>query len=332
MRKFMLLLVFVSMFAQETTHIVKTEDTLWDIAGFYYQNPFLWPYVWRANLTRINDPHWIYPEQVFVIPPAPEAVTGEFPDYVPGKIMITPPAKPATAEVISLITPETRVFSEPFIHRAGFILEEDLPYWAEIIETEPYGRKIITTFLKVYIDRTTDVTLGDVLTIYRLGKNITRPKTGEKLGKEIIVLGKAEIEAIAEGGSRCKVIASYDVIKKGDLVIPYEPILSPETVELIATEKEVEGYVVEVKTIGVLTASHVFAYIDKGENDDIAVGDIFSVYQKREKHGKELPDFGIGEIQVISVFKEASIGLLLWHRETEIVKRGERCRLTMEAR
>ncbi|UCC13102.1 MAG: LysM peptidoglycan-binding domain-containing protein, partial [candidate division WOR-3 bacterium] len=34
MRKMLILLVFVSIFAQETTHVVKEGDTLWDIAGW----------------------------------------------------------------------------------------------------------------------------------------------------------------------------------------------------------------------------------------------------------------------------------------------------------
>jgi hypothetical protein len=336
MKKLMLCLVFVSLFAQETIHTVKIDDTLWDIAGYYYQNPFLWPYIWRANLTKIEDPHWIYPEQVFVIPPSPEAMTGEYPEveeYVSEEmVMIQPPPKPPAAEIISLISPETRIFSEPFIHRAGFILQEDLPYWGKIIETEPQGKKNITTFTKVYIDRANDVNVGDVLTIYRPGKDLSHPKTGDKLGKEIIVLGKAEVEDIAEGGSRCKVIASYDIIKKGDYITPYEPVFAPEKVEIIATDRDIEGYIVEVKKFGALTSPHVFTYIDKGEDDGIAVGDIFNIYQTREEAGKPLPDFTIGEIQVISVFKQASIGLLLWHRETEVIERGERCRLSMEAR
>jgi hypothetical protein len=336
MKKLMLFLVFVSLFAQETTHTVKIDDTLWDIAGYYYQNPFLWPYIWRANLTKIEDPHWIYPEQIFVIPPSPEAMTGEYPEvgeYVPEEmVMIQPPPKPPAAEIISLVSPEMRIFSEPFIHRAGFILQEDLPYWGKIIETEPQGKKSITTFTKVYIDRMDDVNVGDVLTIYRPGKDLSHPKTGDKLGKEVIVLGKAEIEDIAEGGSRCKVIASYDVIKTGDYVTPYEPVLAPEKVEMIPTDRDVEGYIVEVKKFGVLTSPNVLTYIDKGEDDGTAVGDIFNVYQKREAGGKALPDFTIGEIQVISVFRQASIGLLLWHRETELVERGERIRLSMEAR
>lgn len=336
MKKLLILMVFVSIFAQETTHIVKYGDTLWDIADWYYQNPFLWPYVWRANLTKIDDPHWIYPEQVFVIPPVPEEGITEFPEevpeYVPGVVTPSPPPKKPAAEVISVVTPEQRIFSEEIIHRAGFIIEEDMPYWGKIVGTEPSGEKRITSYKKIYIDRAEDVRNGDMLTIYRPGKVITHPKTGDRLGKEIIILGKVEVEDIGNEGSRCKVIASYDIIKTGDLVTPYEPILAPENVELIATTKEIEGYVVEVKTLDQFTPPHVFAYVDHGEETGIAVGDVFDIYQERKVGGKEMPDFNIAKIQVISVFRNASIGLLLHERETLTVKRGERCRLALEAR
>jgi len=332
MRKLLILLVFVSIFAQEATHEVKKGDTLWDIAGFYYQNPFLWPYIWRANLAKIEDPHWIYPEQVFVIPPSPEegiaAIPEEVPEYLPPEV---PPKKPET-EVISVVTPDMRIFSEEIIHRAGLILDEDLPYWGKIVGTEPHGEQLITTYKKIYVDRAHDIEAGDMLTIYRPGKTLSHPKTGERLGKEIIILGKAEVEDVGNEGSRCKVIASYDIIKEGDLVTPYEPVVAPEHVELIATEEEVEGYVVEVKSEERLTPPHVFVYIDHGEVTGTAVGDVFDVYQVRNVGGKEMPDFNIGKIQVINVFRNASVGMLLHVREEQPIKRGEKIRLALEAR
>jgi hypothetical protein len=341
MKKLIILLVFVSVFAQETTHTVKEGDTLWDIAGFYYQNPFLWPYIWRANLTNIADPHWIYPDQNFVIPPSPEEalaeapaeVPEEMPVYVPEEeVTMIPSALEPTTEVISMVKPEERIFSEQTIHRAGFIVDEDMPYWGKIVGTEPQGEKVITSYKKIYIDRSADVAVGDKLTIYRPGMVITHPKTGKRLGKEVIVLGTASVEAVGDEGSRCKVMVSYDIIKEGDFVTPYEPVLAPEKVELIPATKELEGYVVAVKSERRITPPHVFAYIDHGEQSGVAVGDIFDVYQEREVGGKVMPDFNIARIQVVSVFNEASIGLVLADREPITVKRGEKCRLASEAR
>ncbi|UAA40647.1 LysM peptidoglycan-binding domain-containing protein [Paraneptunicella aestuarii] len=41
-------------------YIVKQGDTLWDIAGMYLAQPWLWPELWRNN-TYIENPHLIYP-------------------------------------------------------------------------------------------------------------------------------------------------------------------------------------------------------------------------------------------------------------------------------
>lgn len=331
MKKLVILMVFVSLFAQETTHEVKIGDTLWDIAGWYYQDPFLWPYIWRANLTVVEDPHWIYPEEVLVIPPHPEeGVMPEVPEYT-YTYEPTMPTKPG-AELIVAVKPEERIFSEEIIHRAGFLIEEEMPYWGEIIGTEPLGEKIIASYKTVYINRAEDVDVGQVLTVYRPGGSVKHPVTGAFLGNEIIVLGKVKIEEIGEEGSRCEVIASYDIIRNGDRVFPYEPILAPENVELLETEKDIEGYVVEVKDDNLMTPTHVFAYVDHGEETGVAVGDVFEVYQERNVGGREMPDFTIGKIQIISVFRNASIGLLLSERETTKVERGEKCRLALEAR
>ncbi|HEX7320415.1 MAG TPA: LysM peptidoglycan-binding domain-containing protein [bacterium] len=330
-----LFLVFLSV-AQETTHTVKPDDTLWDIAGFYYQNPFLWPYIWRANLTKIEDPHWIYPDQVFVIPPSPEESVSVVPAMAPTEEYVSvamPPTvtKPA-AEVISVVEAEQRIWSEPMIHRAGLIIREDLPYWGKIVGTEPQGDKIIVTFDKIYIDRAADVKAGDMLTVYRYGAGLSSPKTGEYLGKEIIVLGKVEVAEVGEEGSRCKTVASYDIIKNGDFVTPYEPLLAPQNVTLVATTKELDAYVVAVKAFSEITPPHVLVYIDQGEEAEVAVGDMFDLYQERNVGGKKQPDYTIGKIQIVSVFEKASIGLLLNELDVLKIKRGERCRLTMESR
>lgn len=52
-----------------TNYTVKKGDTLWAIAKRYYGNGALYTKIVSANTGKIKDPHWIYPGQVFTVPP-----------------------------------------------------------------------------------------------------------------------------------------------------------------------------------------------------------------------------------------------------------------------
>ncbi len=48
-------------------YTVRRGDTLWALAAMYLRRPWNWPQLWGMNLTRIRDPHWIFPGQVLVL-------------------------------------------------------------------------------------------------------------------------------------------------------------------------------------------------------------------------------------------------------------------------
>ena len=68
-------LLILPTFAQgqepQGTHTVVDRDTLWDLAQFYYQDPFQWRVIFEANRDSIADEDLIYPREVFVIPGVP---------------------------------------------------------------------------------------------------------------------------------------------------------------------------------------------------------------------------------------------------------------------
>src|SRR6185312_4651155 len=41
-------------------HNVRRGETLWEISGHYYSNPYQWPRLWSYN-PQVQNPHWIYP-------------------------------------------------------------------------------------------------------------------------------------------------------------------------------------------------------------------------------------------------------------------------------
>jgi hypothetical protein len=78
---------------QEGTHEVTRGETLWALAERYLGNPFRWPLIFEANRSSIQNPHLIFPGQVFVIPglPGEPAAVREVAVMVEGDVRVPDP-------------------------------------------------------------------------------------------------------------------------------------------------------------------------------------------------------------------------------------------------
>ena len=56
--------------ALPTEHTVKKGECLWWIAEYQqvYNDPFMWPLIYKANRDKIKNPDRIFPKQVFSLP------------------------------------------------------------------------------------------------------------------------------------------------------------------------------------------------------------------------------------------------------------------------
>ena len=55
----------------KSIHTVTWGQSLWRISRAYYNDPELWPWIFRVNQESIDDPDLIYPDQEMKIPEVP---------------------------------------------------------------------------------------------------------------------------------------------------------------------------------------------------------------------------------------------------------------------
>src|SRR3990172_7878806 len=50
-----------------SVYVIREGDTLWDISGSVYGDSFVWPLIYRYNLTRVDNPDIIEPDQILIV-------------------------------------------------------------------------------------------------------------------------------------------------------------------------------------------------------------------------------------------------------------------------
>lgn len=295
------------------THVVRKGDTLWEIAAYYFRNPWTWPKLWSYN-PSITNPHWIYPGDLVRLMPASEA-----PAAPPSAIAPERPRAPTRTEGV-------------FLRQTGFIEPDELKSAGTIIGSRE--EKIMLGSLDeayVEMNKAKPLKVGERYTIYRPLNDVKHPVSRKKLGTLVQILGEAEVKTVTDGNiARCVIVDSTDPIERGFKVGPLRRQF--KIVEPVRSSREIEGVVVTTLRPINMVHAETLIFIDRGKGDGVGVGNRLFVTRRGDGYlpllargpidDRRFPREIVAEVLIIDVRDGLSTALVL--RTSREVRIGDR--------
>lgn len=324
-------------------HIVVPGDTLWDLAAANLGNPYLWPQIWEKN-PYILDAHWIYPGDPILI--GVEVASAE----EAGALTADGDGEGGGDDEMGTAPPGGRrnvpvpLGSESDIYCSGFIGEDEESFGWSITGSEyesllpktaavgkvaarsPLDRSLTLKYELdagdvVYLDggRASGLVPGMILEAVQPEREVYHPVTKKRFGRYYATQGRVRVLSVQEDGAIGEIVQSCDGMVVGAALRPYqaEPVplarrtplrpINDPTVEDLAEAPVVLTTPENLISIG---QDHV-VFIDRGFDEDVQPGDLFTVYRLNRKGG---PPVVLGEIAVLASRPRSAIAKVLESR------------------
>jgi hypothetical protein len=180
----------------------------------------------------------------------------------------------------------------------------------------------MTTGDIVYLDggRAAGLSPGMQFTAVAPGKVVRHPVSRDALGRQYNYTGRVRVLSVQEDSAIAEIVQSCDGILVGMPLKPFEPepiplarrgmvrpVSQPTSAEALDNAPVIVSSPAEIVSLG---QDHV-VFIDRGEEDEVLPGDIFTIYRMNRP---SQPPVVLGELAVLSVRAHTAIGKILESR------------------
>lgn len=303
-------------------YVIKKGDTLWGISQRFIQDPYYWPSLW-ANNPMVKNPHFIYPGQKLHI--------------YDGRIELVP-AYTVEEKGEPVAEPEVEVFEEPEVAEEpvvfpvpeggeGFVATSEMDDAGILIDTVD-NRIMIATAEKVFVEMSDlgATQPGEHYALFKRGRKVEHPVTGETVGFRIDDLGELRIEQVHEQVASAVITKAYQEIERGSRLRPVPE--RRKEIELKKAPEEIDGYVVEGHRNKISMGEHDLLYVDIGAENGLEKGNLLNISRQRQstllaiKEEVQLPERLLGAAVVVEVRDRTATALVL--KSVDAIERGDR--------
>ena len=307
-------------------HIVVKGDTLWGISGKFLKQPWRWPEIWQMNKEQIRNPHWIYPGDIILLDTSGTSPRLRLGKPVGGQASQSGKLQPSVhstpvQQVIPSIPPEA---IEPFISQPLIVEAGDHADAPRIVATQE-DRMLVGTGDSFYASGIPDASVEKWL-VFRKGKPLTDPDTGEVIAYEAFFLGNARLTKPGEPAA-LRVTLSKEEIGRGDYLLPAPP---PEILSYVPHRPEQD---VSAKIIGIYGGVNEggpgsVVSLNRGKDDGLEVGHVVALFRHRLSYSTDddgrrsatpVPEERYGLAFVFRLFNHVSYGLVVESSKSVII-------------
>ncbi len=328
-------------------HTVQRGDTLWAIASLFLSSPWRWPELWGMNLQDIKNPHLIYPGQVLVLVNEGGRVRLQLAraDGSGGSALAPTNTVKLSPRIRSQLLDNGAIASIPmqlilpFLNEAMVLSQDALNLAPRIVATQE-GRVMISRGETAYVR-------GDLqglsnFTLFREGKALKDPLSGELLGFEATYVGTADqVRAASQqaqaGGKPALQIPATVVMTSARLEAGVgDRLAAVPPRDFSAFVPHAPGSAIDARVVSIygeaLTAGqNQIVALNRGARDGLERGHVMALWRAGAlatdrtalpAQPLQLPDERSGLVFVFRVFDRVAYALIL--SATEPVRPGDR--------
>jgi LysM repeat protein len=241
-------------------HTVRRGDTLWEISGRYYQNPYQWPKLWSYN-PQIQNPHWIYPGD---------------------RVRLRDGSGASTIGSIGQLKSRTAVPPQTiFLRETGWVDDRNDDVWGELVGA-PDDKMLLSDGDEVYLQLGDkhEVQIGDELTLFRPIRTV---ETENTKGELVSIRGTVKIDRYNPKTRmvRARVTEALDVIERGVKVGPVGRKF--DVVPPVAADEDIDANIIASLYPNQVYVQHQVVFLDKGEKEGVKPGQRFFAIRRGDR-------------------------------------------------